>query len=255
MFLVGVQRSGTNMMVRGLERLPEFEVYNEGDRRAFRVYRLRPDPVIRDIVLRSRHRYVLFKPLCETHRIGQLLDGLGTPRPPRALWAYRDVDGRTRSAVTKFGSAASNALRAIADGTGDTLWQAQGLSDDSLRLIGSIDWDAATAADGAALLWYVRNRLFFETGADARPDVLLVTYNELAHTPEATMRAVCRFLEVEWSPVVAAHIDQRAAHGKPPVVLDPEIRARCDSLAAALDKAATARLAAVIDDRTDQRLT
>jgi hypothetical protein len=243
-FLVGLQRSGTNMVVRGLETLPEFEVHNEGDRRAFSRYRLRPDPVIREIVLASRHRFVLFKPLCETHRIVELLDGLGTPRRPLALWAYRDVDGRVRSAAAKFGSTASDALRAVAEGRGGHLWQGEGLSEDSLGLIASVDWDEATAADGIALLWYVRNRLYFERGVDTRADVLLVPYGDLVRTPEPTMRAVCRFLGVRWSPAVAAHIDGRSLGRKPPVVLHPEIRSRCDALLVELDEAARPRLAA-----------
>ena len=40
-FLVGVQRSGTNMVVRGLERSPEFAVHNENDRRVFHRYELK----------------------------------------------------------------------------------------------------------------------------------------------------------------------------------------------------------------------
>jgi hypothetical protein len=35
LFLVGVQRSGTNMMAHGLDEAPEFEVYNEGNVKAF----------------------------------------------------------------------------------------------------------------------------------------------------------------------------------------------------------------------------
>src|SRR3954449_6521663 len=61
-WLVGVQRSGTNMVVRGLEESPEVEVHNENDGAAFDRFLLRPDPVIRRIVLESCHRYVLFKP-------------------------------------------------------------------------------------------------------------------------------------------------------------------------------------------------
>jgi lipopolysaccharide/colanic/teichoic acid biosynthesis glycosyltransferase len=239
-FTVGMQRSGTNMVVRGLGALPEFEIHNEGDRRAFERYRLRPDPVIREIVKRSRHRFVLFKPLCETHRLTQLLDELATPQSPKALWAYRGVDGRVRSAVTKFGPAASDALRAIAGGSGGALWQALGLSVDSLRLIGSLDWNAATAEDGAALLWYVRNRLFFEQQVDRRHDVLLLSYTELTRSPKETMRGVCDFLGAEWRPAVSAHIDARAARSKPPVELHPEIRVRCDALESALDEAAAA---------------
>jgi hypothetical protein len=79
--LVGVQRSGTNMLVRGLERAPEFAVYNENSAAAFRRFRLRPDSVIRTLVDSSRHPYVLLKPLCDSHRTPELLDGLGTASP------------------------------------------------------------------------------------------------------------------------------------------------------------------------------
>ena len=42
--LVGLQRSGTNMLVRGLERAPEFQLFNENSKAAFSRFRLRPDP-------------------------------------------------------------------------------------------------------------------------------------------------------------------------------------------------------------------
>ncbi|MDQ1489769.1 MAG: hypothetical protein QOJ23_2283, partial [Actinomycetota bacterium] len=127
-FLVGVQRSGTNMVVRGLERSPEFELHNENDRRAFDQYRLRPLPVVRAIVEASRHDFVVFKPLCDSHRVEELLDGLGTSSPGRAIWAYRSVDGRVASALAKFGDTNLRVLREIAAGGGRDRWQAQGLS-------------------------------------------------------------------------------------------------------------------------------
>ena len=102
-YLVGLQRSGTNMLARGLDIAPEFEVHNENDREVFDHFLLRDDAVVRRIVLASRHEYVLFKPLCDSHRVDHLLDTLDTPSPGRAIWAYRDVDGRARSAVSKFG--------------------------------------------------------------------------------------------------------------------------------------------------------
>src|SRR5262249_43819930 len=84
-FLVGVQRSGTNMLVGGRGRAREFEVHNETDRATFRRFRLRPDPMVRSVVTRSRHDYVLFKPLCDSHRTVELLEGIGTPSAPKAV--------------------------------------------------------------------------------------------------------------------------------------------------------------------------
>src|SRR5436309_12404449 len=144
-WLVGVQRSGTNMVVRGLEESPEVEVHNENDGAASDRFRLRPDPVVREIVLASRHRYVLFKPLCDSHRVDELL-ALGTPTPGRAIWAYRGVNGRVRSALAKFGDANLRVLTDIAAGRAADAWQAQRLSDHSLDVIRSFDWATMSPA-------------------------------------------------------------------------------------------------------------
>lgn len=253
-FLVGVQRSGTNMLVRGLERSPEFEVRNENDRAAFHRFRLRPSPVIRALVERSGHPYVLFKPLADSHRIVQLLDALGTPSPPRAIWAYRSVDGRVRSAVAKFGANNSIALRAIAEGSSGHRLRAdapsqetidhlrEGLSAKSLALVRSFDYDELTPESGSALLWYVRNALYFELGAHERDDVMLSSYDALVEHPQETMRALCAFLRFPFHPDLVAHMQRRSGPSAR-LKLHPEIRRRCDGLQTRLDEAAREKAA------------
>jgi len=228
-WLVGVQRSGTNMVVRGLEEHPEVEVHNENDRTAFERFRLRPDPVVRDIILASGHRYVLFKPLCDSHRVDGLL-ALDTPTAGRAIWAYRGVDGRVRSALAKFGDTNLRVLTEIAAGRGGDLWQAQRLSPESLELIASFDWTAMSPASAAALFWYVRNRLFFDLGLDRRDDVLLSSYEAVVADPEAGTGALASFLDLEWEPSLAAHIERRDEREPPPLELDTRVRRLCDDL-------------------------
>jgi hypothetical protein len=240
-FVVGVQRSGTNMLVRGLERSPEFEVRNENDRESFERFLLRPDPVVRSLVERSGQRYVLFKPLCDSHRIGAILDELGTPSPGRAIWAYRDVRGRVRSAVQKFGSANLDALRRIADGEGDRMWQAGGLGPERLELIRSFDYGRMTPQSAAALFWFLRNALFFDRGLDTRSDVVLASYSATVRGPERAMRALCVALDFEYQPALIAHIDARSSRQAPPLELDPRIAELCDGLEARLDAAYEAR--------------
>jgi hypothetical protein len=237
-FLVGVQRSGTNMLVRGLERAPEFEVHNENDRETFHRFRLLPDPVIRSVVMRSPHEYVLFKPLCDSHRTAELLDGIGTPHPGKAIWAYRGVDGRVRSALAKFGDSNLRALARISAGYGAASWQAQGLSEASLELIRSFDYRAITPASAAALFWFVRNSLFFELGLSDRPDVILMSYDAMLMRPEPTMRALCRFLGLPFDPAYVRHVEVRSRPGAPMDAIDPEIRGRCADLQGRLDAVA-----------------
>jgi hypothetical protein len=237
-FIVGLQRSGTNMLVRAFETLPEFEVHNEDDPEAFDRFRLRDDETVRALVERSGHPYVLFKPLCDSHRVTDLLDGLRTPTHGRAVWIYRSVEGRARSAVATFGDANVRVLRAIAEGRGAHRWQAQGLSERSMNLIRGQDYDRMSPEAAAVLFWCVRNSLYFEHGLHERNDVTLVSYDAFLHDPDATIRSMCAFLEFPYTPSLVAHIEPRPARTGEPIQLAPDIARLSEELTARLDEAA-----------------
>lgn len=240
-FVVGAQRSGSNMIFRCLERSPEAQAYNENHRRAFDRFQLRDDDTIRKLVTQSRHRVVAFKPLCDSHRVGELLDQY--PEGQRAaIWIYRDPDSRARSAVAKFGDANLRALADIAAGRGDHLWQAQGLTDDNRAFVESFDYDTMTAESGAALFWYVRNSLFFDAGLDRRSDVVLAEYDAISNDPYTEAARVCRFVGVRVTPDLVGHV--RATTRREPLAIDDRIRARCDELWSRLERHRVGAMAA-----------
>jgi hypothetical protein len=171
-----------------------------------------------------------------------LLDELSTAIPARAIWAYRDVDGRARSAVAKFGTTNLDVLAHIAAGQGNDRWEAQGLSAESRELIASFSYDDMTPHSAAALFWLVRNALYFELGLDRRDDVAVASYDALVSDPEPAMRALCDFLAFPYHPRLVAHIDARSHSERPPLDLDPEIRRRCDDMARRLDAARLQKL-------------
>ncbi len=242
-YLVGLQRSGTNMVVHGLEAAPEFEVHNENDRAVYRRFRLRSDAVVRDVVKACRHSFVLFKPLCDSHRVDELLDGLDTPSAGKALWVYRSFEGRVRSAVAKFGDDNLTVMELIAEGRTENRWQAQRLSPDSLELIRSFDYETMTPESASALFWFVRNAIYFEAGLDTRPDVMLVAYERMLADPDGVMRAVCDFLNFRFDPRLTGHIARRPTPLPRPLAIDPRIRERCEDLSARLDEVAQAHAA------------
>lgn len=232
--LVGLQRSGTNMLVRGLERAPEVEVHNENDRRVFSRFRVRDD-ALAAVSAASRHTVVLFKPLCDSHRTLELLAATGSPRGT-AVWIYRSVDGRVRSSLAKFGSHNLDVLRAIADGTAFGTWQAGGLDDEAVELVRSLDPPRLDAASASAAFWYLRNSLYFEQGLHRRADVHLTSYDAFVAEPAPTMHALCDVVGLPFRPEFAAHVDSRAA-GSRTLDLHPRVRRLCDELTERLDDA------------------
>jgi hypothetical protein len=235
-YVVGLQRSGTNMLLRGLDSAPEVEVRGENDRKVFSRFKLRPDDVLRSAIVNSRHPIVLVKPLCDSHRVGELLDLPGVPAG-RAVWAYRDVDDRARSEVSKFGDSNLQALRRIAEGAADDDWQRGGLDDDAVALIRSFDYERMSPDTAAALFWYVRNGLYFGLRLADRPDVMLSSYDALVADPGGSMRRLCSFIGFPYREELSAHIEVRTTHDRRPLEIDPRVRRLCDDMADRLHQA------------------
>jgi hypothetical protein len=173
----------------------------------------------------SRHRFVVVKPLCDTHRVDDLL-ALAGAVPGRAVWLWRDVDDRARSEVAKFGPSNVDALRAIAAGTIGDGWQGQRLDP---ALLDGFDLARMTPHTGAALFWYLRNSLYFTLGLDRRPDVHLLAYDDLVRAPGPTMRALCDFLGMPFHDRLVAHVESRTPRRRP-LEIDPRVRDLCDGL-------------------------
>ena len=250
-FVVGVQRSGTNLLAYGLDEMPEFQIYNEGNGKAFIDYHFRPLLVIEALVQRSTARFVLFKPLCDSHRTPELLDRFGPDA--RAIWTYRNVDGRVRSAVDKFGDSNLRALRTFAAGEEQkpwNAWQVQGLSGESADFIRSFDFSQLSAESAAALFWYVRNLLFFEMGLDRRPDTVLLNYDEFLAEPERIAHALCSFLGLPYRSEMIAHVDPRRPSRKPPLAIHPRIRERCAELKERLDEVCRVQMTTLLAGQT-----
>lgn len=243
-FLVGLQRSGTNMMMRGLDQAPEFEVHNENDRRTFDRYRLRPLPAIESVVKASRHCFVLFKPLCDSHRTDELLNHCFGDVAPLAVWAVRGADGRARSSVAKFGDHDRDVLMTIADDPNAKIWQAQRLSVDTLETIKRFDCAALSPESAAALYWWARNSVFFDLGLDGRDDVVVASYERFVSNPRQEMRKLCAFLGLELRDGLIDHIDDRYRRRRASaLILDPNVRALCEAMEARFDSLASRQVA------------
>jgi hypothetical protein len=244
LFIVGVQRSGTNMLTHGLEMAPDVRVYNEGNSRAFTRFRLKSASEIEHLIACQRSRVVVFKPLCDSHRIVEILGDIRAARQPKGLWVWRNVTGRVRSAVSKFPTSNLRVLRNWSAGVDTGHWQVQRLSADSRAFIESIDPSTMSVTTAAALFWYVRNRLFFELGVHKRSDVMAVSYDLFLRSPAEWMQIITDFARIPYRPDLVAHVKTSLAarHRDDELVIDPRVMERCMDLTDRLLQVTTSKV-------------
>jgi hypothetical protein len=227
-FVAGVQRSGTNMVMDVLERSLGTDVYHERDARAFDNYLMRPPELILQLRQRVRASHFVIKALCELQRLSQLMQ---TFAPARTLWVLRDCPDVVNSMLVSFRNQARQVLRIAADRNSDG-WRGEGMSDETHALVRQLAHPAIDDASAAALQWYFRNVLYFEQGFDRDPRVLLVRYERLVTHPHEEFERMFRFLGLHYSAwvskrVFASSVRKRAA---PPI--HPDIQQACERLAA-----------------------
>jgi hypothetical protein len=224
-FVLGVQRSGTTMLIDCLNKSVETEVLGEVSR-AMDNFRLKDTHVIADIIKSCPAKAIVFKPLTDSHRARELLDM--SPNV-RICWSFRRASDRANSAVAKFGSNNLELLTAFTKGEMMDTWQAQGMSQDSLDLIRSFDVESMTPHSAAGLFWVIRNNMFFEMGLDKESRVLPISYEDLVSNPKTIMRGVCNLSGIRYDDKLVSSIHTKSV-GKEQSRLDPEIKALCDEM-------------------------
>jgi len=230
-FVVGAQRSGTNMLMGALERSYDTLVFHERDRRAFDNYRMRDPDVIERLVAEARAPVVVIKALCEMDRLPQLMARFA---PARAVWIVRHYDDMVNSSLRSFHRVPGQVAALVQDPDSHA-WMGRGMSGETLRKLRELHHDGMDDASRVALFWYLRNRLLFDTGLAGDDRVVMLRYEELVARPGGQLRSLFAELGlaipagVERSLSVAS-VGRTAA---PPI--EPAVRAACDDLLQTLD--------------------
>jgi hypothetical protein len=239
-FVAGMQRSGTNMLMNLLEASHETQVFHETDPRAFDNYQMRDRAAIHALARACPAPVIVIKALCE---LDLLTDLMVEFEPAKTIWIVRDWRDSVASAVRSFGNFVPQ-WRRLARGT-QSDWRGRGMSNATRSLIGELYRDGASEVDGAAIMWYCRNVLFFEQGLERDPRVRVVLYEELLRHPVERTRGLFDFLGLGDVPSRAAGRIRSSPTGRranPAVASD--IAELCDGLKsrfASLPKRTTTR--------------
>lgn len=225
-FVAGVQRSGTNMIMEVLERSYDTSVFNDWDCRAFDKYELRSPGVIHSLVDNERSDSVAFKILLDIQCVNKLL---AEYNPAKVVWIVRDYRDVVNSHRLKWRNM-SKMIGCIIEGRNSVGWRGRGLSDDLLEEIGEYYYPDMSEESACALFWYYRNSLYFEQGLDEDTRALVVGYEKLVSRPEEIFPEVFGFLGLKYSQRVTAKVFSTSIGKSLSPKIDPVIGLKCSAL-------------------------
>lgn len=215
------------MLVLQLGRSWQIDVHNEDNATAFDEWRLRPLPVIREIVSRSRAPVTLFKPILETYRACLLLEHFPEAK---ILFAFRHYDDVVKSSLKKFG--VNNRINHV------NAWIDKDFAEfadllppvETQAMVRSLWQPGLSPESGAALYWLFQNQLFFDLGLVNDARARLVCYESVVNNPAGELAAVCDFLGIRFEPAMAADIFASSVQRKPAPAISEPLRQACDRM-------------------------
>jgi truncated hemoglobin YjbI len=201
-------------------------VFHETDPRAFERYQMRDLAVIRQLAQASPAPVFVIKALCELDRIRPLMD---TFSPAKTLWMVRDWRDSASSAVRSFGHFVPQWQRLAHGDASD--WRGRGMSAATRELLAALYRPDASEAEGAAIMWFYRNVLFFEQLLAADPRVRLVFYEDLVREPAREVAALYEFLGLPgFNAGAAGRIHARSVKHRAPADISSAVTSLCDEL-------------------------
>jgi hypothetical protein len=235
-FLVGSGRSGTNMIVKGLARSWQVELYNENNPAVFDNWYLRDFPTIEALIERSFARLILFKPLKDTYRTRVLLSAFPSAR---VLFIFRHFDDVINSARKRFYDEHGQVIKNVyADRQPPVIrWINTDFAEfteapppkATEQLVRSLWTPTLNLQSNIALDWLFTNRLFFDLDLCADERIKLIQYEAVVSDPQQGFKSLCQFLGLPFEPQIAGDVFSTSVKRDPVPDLDPQIQAACEA--------------------------
>jgi Sulfotransferase domain len=232
-FVAGVHRSGTNMMMDILERSWQTEVFHESDPRAFEQYMLRDEALIHELVRRSPAPVTVVKALHEAHDLRRLMEAFA---PAKAIWMFRSYGDAINSSLNRW-KRYRNRIEIIVEDRTAADWRGWGMTDETHSIVRQHYRPDMNDASAIALFWFYRNQLLFDQGLDRDPRTLLVRYENLVSDNGDYAKRLTDALGIQLTTAMrrVAHTESVRKHAEPK--LDTNVRELCERMRQALEEA------------------
>ncbi|HEB86958.1 MAG TPA: sulfotransferase [Gammaproteobacteria bacterium] len=242
-FVVGTQRSGTTLLIDILGKSPLCQTFHEVDDRAMQDVRLRDEPVIKQLIQDDGHPLLIFKPINDSQYSEAFIN---TYDNSRIVWLYRDYNDVVNSALVKWAEWQKKIVLWVREHYGDQdtptdepeKWLAiyrERITPETVEALRRCADDELTNAEGAALLWYMRNQLYFDQQLEDSDKVLLVRYEDMVRDPMVYIKRVFDFIGCPFKNNYAADVRTSSIAKKDQPELRPSVRDLCNGLQQKLD--------------------
>jgi hypothetical protein len=195
LFLLGMQRSGTNFALDVVSTIAGTKIFNEDNEAAFSRFLLRPDPVISEIVTSNEGAVCLFKAISDSLRFRGLKAAF-----PNAGFIY--IFRRPKEVIDSFAQEFGGQLHTLNhilsnDFYNNHLFDITGINYDLPRinkLLGEYQGRLSASGDHSdkiALYWIVFHLFLIDAGVLSDKDCFLVSYDEARTDPATFRKNVC----------------------------------------------------------------
>ncbi len=242
-FILGCQRSGTNMLIDVLDASPHTLTFHEDDERVFVHNRIKSVEVQRKLIDHAACPVIVFKPIADSQHADVFLREYPNAK---ILWIYRSYQDTTNSAVAKWGSGQITIMKKLISTERAPDWRhwiADRVPQDTLDTLRALDLTDMSAHTAAALKWWVRNKLFFDLKLDQLPQrVRLVRYEDLVQNPVELFPPLFAFCgdtpdRLPFDPAFVAQVKTGSIKKSNFPVILPAVQQLCEDMTAQLDAA------------------